>query len=185
MSKQIEVWCDATSDTDEVWCVSLCDDDGQEVKCLSTHDDKDDAIDAGKEAAQKWELRLCERSKHGPITEIFSAHDISMQAMLLGHGDKFSGNHVEDQAENWIDHDFDAGEADGWCEIGVWDAATAASFRDAGLTPKKVRDASESLTEGLDDPGDPIYAACNGDISPQVIIEAAGSTDKKREGKAP
>lgn len=72
MSKQIEVWRDETSDADEpCWCVSLCDDDG-EIKCLSTHDDRNDAIDAGREVAQERGLRLCERSKHGPITEIAS-----------------------------------------------------------------------------------------------------------------
>ena len=180
MSKQIEVWYDETSDADEpVWCVSLCDDDGQEVKCLSAHDDKDDAIDAGREAAQERGLRLCERSKHGPITEIATTEAMRLQSLLLRHGSRFSGNNVEDEAEEWADNGFDADNADGWCEIGVWDAATAAEFRDAGLTPEQVKAAAESLTEGLDDPadeytdGDPIYAACNGDIKASVIIEAA------------
>lgn len=180
MSKQIEVWYDETSDTDEaVWCVSLCDEEGQEVRCLSTHDDQSDAIEAGREAAQERGMRLCERSKYGAVTEIISAASIRMQAMLLGHGIRFSGNNVEDEAEVWQDHDFDADHANQWCEIGVWDAATAAEFRDAGLTPERAKAAAESLTESLDDPadkytdGDPIYAACNGDIKANVIIEAA------------
>lgn len=76
MSQQIEVWRDETSDADEpIWCVSLCDDDGQEVKCLSTHDDKSGAIEAGRKVAHKRGLRLCERSKYGPITEIISARE--------------------------------------------------------------------------------------------------------------
>lgn len=102
-----------------------------------------------------------------------------MAAVLNGHGSRFSGNNVADEAQEWLDHDFTPAKAGGWCEIGVWDAATAAEFRDAGLTPEQVKAAAESLTEGLDDPadeytdGDPIYAACNGDIKASVIIEAA------------
>ena len=103
----------------------------------------------------------------------------TMTTVLNSHGSKFSGTNVADEAQEWLDHNFTPATADGWCEIGVWDAATAAEFREAGLTPAEVESAAESLIEGLDDPseeytdGDPIYAACNGDITASVIIEAA------------
>lgn len=102
-----------------------------------------------------------------------------MAATLNRHGTRFAGNNANDEAREWMDHGFRPSDADEWCEIGVWDAATAAEFRESGLTPDQVKDAAESLTEGLDDPaeeytdGDPIYAACNGDIDPSVIVEAA------------
>ena len=104
-------------------------------------------------------------------------HD--MAVILEGHGSKFSGNNVADEAEAWMDNGFSPARAGSWCEIGVWDAAVAAEFRDADLTPEQVTAAAESLTEGMDDPaeeytdGDPIYAACNGDINASVIIDAA------------
>jgi hypothetical protein len=99
-----------------------------------------------------------------------------MSETLNRYGPRFSGNNVADEAQNWLDHDFTPSKAACWCDVGVWDAATAAEFRDAGLSPKQVETASESLTEGLEDPaeeytdGDPIYATCNGNISAQVII---------------
>ena len=120
-----------------------------------------------------------------------------MAAVLNGHGSKFVGNNVADEAQEWLDHDFTPHQAGDWCEIGVWDAATAAEFRGAGLTPEGAKVASERLIEAeqeawdeeptdSEDPaykttpkdsqytdGDPIYAACNGDIHASVIIEAA------------
>ena len=111
----------------------------------------------------------------------------TMVAVLNSHGPRFSGNHVEDMAQEWLDYDFTPAEADSWCEIGVWDAATAAEFRDAGLSPAEAAAAAERLIEAekaewTDESwgfsrytdGCPIYAACNHDISPDVIIEAAG-----------
>lgn len=176
-SKQIEIWHDTTSD-EHAWCVSQCGIDGQEDILLSAHDSKEDALEAGQDAARRHGVRLVERADIGPSTEIFDADEIRLQAMLLRHGDMFTGNSVEDEAEGWADNGFDADSADPWCEIGVWDAATAAELRDAGLTPEQVKAAAESLTEGLEDPaeeytnGCPIYAACNGDISVSVIIKA-------------
>lgn len=103
----------------------------------------------------------------------------AMVAMLRRHGDRFTGNNVEDEAQGWLDHDFDADDASGWCEIGCWDAATAAELRDGGLSPQAAHDAAESLVEGLEDSaetytdGDPIYSACNGDTDAQEIVNAA------------
>ena len=104
-----------------------------------------------------------------------------MAEMLTSHGDCFSGNNVDDQAQDWIDHDFVCDSANDWCEAGVWDAATAAALRDAGLTPQQATAASERLVDDMDDEareaeytdGDPIYSACNGDTDIQLLIDAA------------
>jgi hypothetical protein len=102
-----------------------------------------------------------------------------MAETLNRHGWRFSGNNVADVAQDWLDHDFTPSEADEWCEIGVWAAETAADLRDAGLTPERVKVAAADMVEGLDDPGeeytdgDPIYAACNGDLDVQKIIDVA------------
>ncbi len=100
--------------------------------------------------------------------------------ILRKYGEQFAGNNVEDAAQDWLDHGFTAESVDGWCEIGVWDAATAAKFRDAGLTPGQVKKASNELVEGLDrdlcdrfTDGDPIYSTCNGDTAAWRIINQA------------
>jgi hypothetical protein len=102
----------------------------------------------------------------------------AMVKMLKRHGLMFTGNDPEGEAQDWLDHDFTADTADGWCEIGVWDAATAAELRDAGLTPDEAKRAAQSLVEDKArqiryTDGDPIYSACNGDTPVQEIIDAA------------
>ena len=71
MSQQIEIWNDTHSEPGEsCWCVSLCWESGDEINCLSTHDDRDEAIAAGKKAAHRRELPLIERDENGETTEI-------------------------------------------------------------------------------------------------------------------
>lgn len=112
-------------------------------------------------------------------TELMDADLAEMCEMLDRHGDRFSGNHTPDSAQDWRDNDFDADAANEWCEIGCWDAGVAAELRDAGLTAQQASDAAERLTEGLEDAaetytdGDPIYSVCNGDTDAQEIIDAA------------
>lgn len=102
-----------------------------------------------------------------------------LRAMLESYGDRFAGNNPADEAAEWDDHGFTAASAAPWCAIGVWDAGTADEFVAAGLSPEQVEAAAERLVEGVDDAaerytdGDPIYAACNGDIRASEIIEAA------------
>jgi len=109
-----------------------------------------------------------------------------MVAILESHGPRFSGNNAAETAREWLDYGFTPKQADEWCEIGVWNPATAAAFQDAGLSPDESRSAAERLIEAeqakwTDEnwgysrytDGDPIYAACNYDISPDIIIEAA------------
>jgi hypothetical protein len=102
--------------------------------------------------------------------------------VLISNGPTFSGGTAataRDVAEDWDDHDFSAGEVDDWCKVGCWDAGTAAILRDAGLTPEAAAEAAQRLADAEEDArevytdGCPIYAACNGDISPDKIIEAA------------
>ncbi len=68
-NRQIEIWLDETSDGDEpMWCVSLCESDGEEVRCLSTHDDLATATAAAKKSAATRNLPLFTRSKHGSLS---------------------------------------------------------------------------------------------------------------------
>lgn len=107
-------------------------------------------------------------------------HDLAeMVDILERHGDRFIGNDADDEAQDWIDHDFSAEAANAWCKIGVWDAATAAAFRDSGKTPEQIRIVAESLIEAAGDDasktyvdGDPIYSACNGDTDTDDLIFA-------------
>jgi hypothetical protein len=65
-ARHIEVWHDDTSDPDEpLWCVSLCEEDGEEVRCFSTHDERNEADAAARRAAQKRGLKAYYRGKHG------------------------------------------------------------------------------------------------------------------------
>lgn len=67
-ANQIEVWRDATSDNDSpAWCVSVCTADGDEIECLHTEADRDDAITAGRGAAEQRGLPLYERSTDGSL----------------------------------------------------------------------------------------------------------------------
>lgn len=106
---------------------------------------------------------------------------VGMRQMLESRGDYFSGNNPEDIANEWLDYGFDTESAEEWCEIGVWDACTAAEFRDRGYIPGQVADASSDLLASYDDPdelakaftdGNPIYSVCNNDTSIDVIVAA-------------
>lgn len=103
----------------------------------------------------------------------------AMVDVLESHGSRYTGNDVDDEAQGWIDQGFSATEADEWCDIGMWDAATAAACRDADKTPDQIAAAAKALIEDVADDdespytdGDPIYSACNGDTSVDVLIDA-------------
>ena len=68
MSRHIEVWHDKTSDSDSpVWCVSLCEDDGDEVKCLSTHETEYEAEAVGEVEAAHRHIDACKRDTDGSV----------------------------------------------------------------------------------------------------------------------
>ena len=130
---------------------------------------------------------------------LIDADVYDMAEMLDRHGSTFAGNCADDTAQDWIDNGFERDSADDWCEIGCWDAATAAELRDSGLTPTQAQEAAQRLIEAetaewnaKDDAaakadadwtpcsrdscytdGDPIYSACNNDTLAQEIIDAA------------
>ena len=58
MRQHIEVWYDEASGDEPKWCVSLCEDDGEEVKCLATRTDRDHAIARGQVAAAKRGIKM-------------------------------------------------------------------------------------------------------------------------------
>jgi len=108
--------------------------------------------------------------------------EAAMQSMLGGYGERFTGDNPAAAAAEWLDHGFGVVATARWCNVGVWDAATAARFRDAGLSPEQVADAADKLVAHLDDErradpvyADPVYAVCNGDLPVRHIIDAAKS----------
>lgn len=104
----------------------------------------------------------------------------SVANILKLHGDRFAGDNAVDAADEWIDNGFSVIQVEDWCEVGVWDVETAATFRDAGLTPSQVKDGADRLVDGMDDEerirtytdGCPIYSVCNGDTDAMEIIDA-------------
>lgn len=71
MPRHIEIWYDETSDSDNPeWCVSVCEDDGEEIRCLSTHGRYSDAVAAGKKSAAKRGIELVERSTSGQTSSL-------------------------------------------------------------------------------------------------------------------
>lgn len=117
---------------------------------------------------------------NGDEEPVYADDLADMMELLERYGDRFAGNSSKDIAGDWMENGFDAGSASDWMDIGVWDAATAAEFRDAELTPAEIETAAESMSEGDDaekyTDGCPIYAACNNDISPRRIIDVANET---------
>jgi hypothetical protein len=68
MAHQIQLWRDSTSNPDDPrYCVSLCETDGGEVKCLSTYalDDHADAWLFAMAEAQRRDLAAVEIDQHG------------------------------------------------------------------------------------------------------------------------
>lgn len=96
--------------------------------------------------------------------------------VLLSHGEMFHGGRAKEIARDWDRYEFTAAGVDRWCSVGVWDAATAEAFVEAGMTPSRVARTAERMVEadGADayTDGCPIYAACNGDIDPKRIVDA-------------
>lgn len=96
--------------------------------------------------------------------------------VLLSHGEMFHGGRAKEIARDWDGYDFTSAGVDGWCRVGVWDAATAEEFYDDGMSPTSVKETAERMVEadGADayTSGCPIYAACNGDLDPAAIIAA-------------
>ena len=96
-------------------------------------------------------------------------------SVLLSHGETYHGGRVDDVAEDWDSYGFIAAQVDEWCEIGVWDAATANDFCAAGMRPCHVKKVSRRMIEknGADayTSGCPIYAVCNGDLSTRKIVK--------------
>jgi hypothetical protein len=86
--------------------------------------------------------------------------------VLLVAGDYFHGGDVAEVAAEWDACGFTAIGVERWTAIGVWEPDVADALALAGLTPRQVARAAKTMD------GDPIYAACNGDLSPQAIIDA-------------
>ena len=69
LNAHIEVWFDGTSG-DDLYCVSLCQEDGAEVKCLSTHEDESEAKDEGRRVAKARGLPVLFREESGSTRDL-------------------------------------------------------------------------------------------------------------------
>lgn len=183
-TKIVSVWYDDTSDSDEPqWIVDTDIAEGGESDTLDTLDTEEEAMESGREEARKRGAALYTVDSHGSRKEVASAELMAMEALLLGNGDRFSGGPgaVEGIAEDWIDNGFDADSAGEWMDIGVWDAATAATIRDSGKSPVQITEAADRMIEENESDdytdGSPIYAACNNDIPAQSIIDECDAYD--------
>lgn len=68
-TNRIEVWYDNSPETfdalgRDAWTVSLCFDDGEEIRCLSRHDDEASALEAGETEASARGLQLIVRDAY-------------------------------------------------------------------------------------------------------------------------
>lgn len=96
--------------------------------------------------------------------------------VLRRYGGPCHGGSPEDYAGDWDDLGMSAEDVEEWCAVGCWDAATAVRLRDAGLTPRRARDACDRLARAdraAYTDGDPMYAACNRDVRVDEIVDAA------------
>jgi hypothetical protein len=164
--------------TDETYLYTRCHDRSDNSVTITRQEFAEDADETDLQF-EPWNGVLPQTQ--GDEEQVYADELADMMELLDSHGERFSGNHVADVAQDWLDNGFDAESAGEWCEIGAWDASTAAQLRDAGLTPDQANDAAEKMCEGLEDTaavftdGDPIYAACNCDINVSRIVEAAKS----------
>jgi hypothetical protein len=93
---------------------------------------------------------------------------MAMVEMLKQHWDRYMRKYLEEEAASWEENGFSVQEADQWCSVGFWNAATAAEFRSAGVTPEQVKAAAERIAPD----GDLIYDTCNGHTPTRVLLDA-------------
>jgi len=125
-------------------------------------------------------LHFAESNLSGWNELIEELHEIEGAATTLkGCGDMYTGGCVADAAHEWLDAGIeDDGSIGSWCEIGCWDASTAAAWIAAGLTPDDVESAAKVMQEETSDDdmharysGGIIYACCNNDIDYKDVIK--------------
>ncbi len=69
--RHIEVWLDETSDSDDpTYCVSLCEEDGEEVKLIGTRDAREEADELGLRAADKRGIPVMFRETSGATSSL-------------------------------------------------------------------------------------------------------------------
>lgn len=114
---------------------------------------------------------------HHCVVAVYHAPAMSdMIQELERHGWRFTGNNVQDIAQEWLDADFTAYEAAEWCEAGCWEPSVAAQLRDAGVTTDQATARAEALEDACEDAaeeytdGSVIYAICNRDASIDLLL---------------
>ena len=121
----------------------------------------------------------CDARQFAEIVDALQIAEETLPAIMIllnTAGTRYAGDSAHDIAVEWIDNDFDAESCAEWIAAGFWNPSTAAQLLDAGLSPDDAKNAADAMTENESDndytDGCPIYAACNGDIPAQEIIDA-------------
>ena len=117
-------------------------------------------------------------SSNVPVDVIIkTAHMMNrLTIMLKIYESSYSSYYEEFYTELWYKHGFYLFDIDCWCSVGVWHPDVAAQLRQAGIGLADVLRAERWLIKNSErdyPKGSPIWAACNGDIPAQVIIDAA------------
>jgi len=129
-------------------------------------------------AAKSW--HHAESDLDGWLELIEELDEIEGAAKTLrGYGDMYTGDCIADAAHEWLDAGIeDDGSIVSWCEIGCWNAAKAAAWISAGLTPDDVEAAAKAMQDEMTDDdmharysGGIIYACCNNDIAYEDVIK--------------
>lgn len=63
VADHVALWYDA--DYAEKWTVSLCEESGEEIRCVGAFEDRLKAIQAAEKSAQKYGVRGLERQRTG------------------------------------------------------------------------------------------------------------------------
>ena len=106
-------------------------------------------------------------------TTIENAYAIAR--VLLSHGEMFHGGNELRIANEWARLGFTAEGVNAWCDAGVWDEQVAKVLYEAGMTPRDAEAVAARMAQDDADAytsGCPLYAACNGDLSPRAIVKA-------------
>jgi hypothetical protein len=108
---------------------------------------------------------------------IKTAHIMNKLTMMLKiYEAPYSSDNEEYYTKPWYKRGFDLSDIDCWYSVGVWNSDVAVQLRQAGIGPADVLRAERWLIKNSErdyPKGSPIWAACNGDIPVQMLIDAA------------
>ncbi|MDE2099683.1 MAG: hypothetical protein KGL39_20690 [Patescibacteria group bacterium] len=120
-----------------------------------------------------WNARFSQAradALRGAVAEALVGHYAIAELLHRFGNECDGGSHATSLsiADDWAARGFTSSTAEEWLVAGFWSAVTAASARDAGLSPDE---ATRALEDAMPEDWDigyghqPVYAACNGDVA--------------------